>query len=58
MLGSEIVLSVGLLPKSWLPDSFRPIYVSSLACSLLSLLSLFIVEEKPNFNFCCNRARK
>ena len=37
-------------------NSFRPGYVSSLACSLSPLLSLFSGEEKLHFHFCCNNA--
>ena len=35
-------------------NSFRPGYVSSLACSLFPLFSLFSGEGKLHFYFCCN----
>ena len=36
-------------------NSFRPGYVSSLACSLFPLFSLFSREGKLHFYFCCNK---
>ena len=39
-------------------NSFRPGYVSSLACSLFPLFSLFSGEGKLHFYFCCNRTTR
>ena len=36
-------------------NSFRPGYVSSLACLLFPLFSLFSGEGKLHFYFCCNK---
>ena len=36
-------------------NPFRPGYVSSLACSLLPLFSLFSGEGELHFYFCCNK---